>query len=180
MTTFYALVPWEELECRKFHRQGGHSDWSTCLLTSPAAYINISSGIFISSHAPWGSIDIWNNAAKRMLRLLNAGAKINFYEPSCSVNAVWHLNFVQESPGGDSLTLHRKADCAVLHCELHVLWPRWTWPWSWTERRRDQQEPCSLKEATYQLGKILFSFVLNTWVNVIYPFFLKNLGVGLL
>lgn len=56
-----------------------------------------------------------NNDAKRMLRLLNAGAKINFYEPSCSVNTAWHLNFVQESPGGDSLTLHSNADCAVLH-----------------------------------------------------------------
>lgn len=149
--------------------------------TSPAAYINISSGISISSHAPWGSIDIRNNAAKRMLRLLNAGAaKINFYESSCSVNTVWYLNVVQESPGGDSLTLHSKVDCAVLHCEFHVLRPRWTWSWSRT-KRRDQQEPCSLKEATYQLGNILFSFVLNTWVNVIYSLFLKKkLGVGLL
>lgn len=174
MIRFYALVPWEELECRKFHRQGGHSDWSTCLLTSRAAYVNISSGIFISWHAPWGSIDIRNNAAKRMLRLLNAGAKINFYEPSCSVNTAWHLNFVGESPGGDSLTLYSKVDCAVLHCVLHVLWLRWTGPRSWTKRRGDQQESCNLEEATCQLGKILFSFVLNTWVNVIYLRFLKK------
>lgn len=52
MIRFYGLVSREELECRKFHRQGGHSDWHAFLLTSPAAYTNISSGIFISSRTP--------------------------------------------------------------------------------------------------------------------------------
>ena len=73
------------------HRQGGHSDGSTHLLPSPAASINISSGIFISSHSPTSSVDIQNNAAQRMLKLLNGDAKINLYEPSCSRNTVWHF-----------------------------------------------------------------------------------------
>lgn len=91
-----------------------------------------------------------------MLRLLNAGAKINFYEPSCSVNTTWHLNFVRESPGGDSLTLHSKADCAVLHvCSMccgqggpdHGAEPR---------GEETNKNPVALKQLHVSLGKFYF------------------------
>lgn len=101
------------------------------ILPAPDAYINISSGIFLSSHTPWDSIDLQTNAAKRMLRLLNDDAKINFYEPSCSINTVWHFKWWHISIVWDSLqegihwTTQQKGLCFLLGA-FHFLWPRWT------------------------------------------------------
>lgn len=93
MIRFYALVPGEELEQRKLNRPGGHSVGTTHLPPNPAASINISSWIFISSHSPSGFVYIQSNGAQRIWKLLYGDAKINFYEPSCSRNTVWHFKW---------------------------------------------------------------------------------------
>lgn len=151
--------------CRKSHRQGGHSDWSLCLLTNPVAFINISWGIFISPHTPWGSLDIRNNAAKRMLRLLNAGAKINFYEPSCSTNTVWHLNFVSESTGGGSLTLHSRGLCCPVLCAPLVAKMDLSMALNQEERlcqpARKPKESCILDKLYVSLGEFYFPLFYN-------------------
>jgi hypothetical protein len=68
---------------------GWNSDGSMCLLTSQSCCIH--KHFIRNMHSCTYSVDIHNNATMAILRLLSGDGKINFYEPSFSVNTAWHF-----------------------------------------------------------------------------------------